>query len=178
MGPWGPRWWWANSCQMSLQNDQDPRSDLCSTIHTYPWGRGPETSYPGEKAYFAAPQNKGITAKDVFLCCTKGKVVRWQVGRAFKGWNTARLFAHGQAQGACWPVHPRERLLKPGHWPEQRWVGRGKLASSLLTPGRWPLNLRGVLAQAFSLVKPSLESMVYSWVEQNGPLALCFLLFS
>ena len=45
---------------------------------------GQKQAIRGEKAYFTAPQNKGIPAKDIFLHCIKGKVMRWQVGQAFK----------------------------------------------------------------------------------------------
>lgn len=34
-------------------------------------------------AYFTASQNKGIPAKDIFLCRIKGKVVRWQARWVF-----------------------------------------------------------------------------------------------
>lgn len=45
---------------------------------------------------------------------------------------------------------PWERLLKPGTWPDWRWVARGKLIAFLLTPGKWQINLTEVLVQAFS----------------------------
>lgn len=35
--------------------------------------------------YFTAPQQKGITAKHVLLCCMTGKVVGWQAGWIFEG---------------------------------------------------------------------------------------------
>lgn len=54
--------------------------------------------------------------------------------------------------------------------------GQGERISFLLTPDKWQVNLRGVLAQAFSLVIINLKIMVYIGVEQNGLVVLRFLL--
>lgn len=55
-------------------------------------------------------------------------------------------------------------------------MGRGEQISFLLPPDKWQVNLRGVLAQALSLVIINLKIMVYIGVEQNGLVGLCFLL--
>lgn len=52
-------------------------------------------------------------------------------------------------------------------------MGRGKLVSFLLAAEKWQINLRGVLAQAFSLVIINLKITIYTGVEQNEPEVLC-----
>lgn len=57
-----------------------------------------------------------------------------------------------------------------------RWMGNGEQISFLLTPDKWQVSLRGVLAQAFSLVIINLKMMAYIGVEQNRLVVLHCLL--
>lgn len=89
--------------------------------------------------------------------------MRWQARWVFKGYNTARLFAH------C--ARPREHADQSTPWEMALAcleVGeQGKLISFLRTPDKWQINLRGVLAQAFSSVIIKLKIMTYNTFEWN-----------
>lgn len=77
---------------------------------------------------------------------------------------------------------PGNTLTSP---PHGRWGlawlevgGQGKLISFLRTPDKWQINLRGVLAQAFSSVIIKLKIMTYNTFEWNKMDWWPFVLFS
>lgn len=161
---------------MSLRNDQDPRYDLCSTIHRYSWGRWPEKAIQKNMHISPLQKKKASQWNTYFSATLREKSKDGKRGGFLKDETQQGCLDTARPGEHAGESVPRERLLKPRTRPDWRWVGRGKLTAFLLTPGKWQISLTEVLVQAFSPVIIKQKIMVCVWVGQSGLPVFCFLL--